>query len=106
MLSRRMLLEDIKTFFKFVIIKVIILGKEVMHVEQIRISHIFHQLCSYAFRRIFDILLPEFLYELQKHCKSSVRCIFSMELTGDKIRHIYHWNSRDTLPLPFCTICA
>ena len=56
-------LEDIKTFFKFVIIKVIILSEEVMHVEQIRVSHVFNQRSCHAFRRIFDIFLPEFLYE-------------------------------------------
>ena len=33
MKTRRIVLEDIKTFFKFVTIKFIILGKEVMHVK-------------------------------------------------------------------------
>ena len=60
MLARRMLLEDIKTFFKFVTIKVIILSEEIMHVKQIRVSHVFNQFSSHAFRRIFDIFLPEF----------------------------------------------
>lgn len=32
-------LEDIKPFFQFVIIKVIILNQEIMHVKQIRIGH-------------------------------------------------------------------
>jgi hypothetical protein len=36
--KQTILLEDIKYFFKFVLIKVLILGKEVMHVEKIRIS--------------------------------------------------------------------
>lgn len=34
-----------------------------MHVEQIRIGHVFDQPCSHTFRRIFDVFLPEFLYE-------------------------------------------
>jgi len=27
--------------------------------------------------------------------------IFSMEQTGDKIKHIYHWSGSDILPLTF-----
>lgn len=48
--------EDVKTIFKFVFVKIIILSKEVMHVEQVRISHIFNQPYSYAFR---GILVPK-----------------------------------------------
>jgi hypothetical protein len=59
--KQTILLEDIKTFFKFVFIKVIILNKKVMHDEQIRISHVPNKLSSHSFWRIFDIFLPEFL---------------------------------------------
>lgn len=58
--KQTVLLEDIKTFFKFIVIKVIILNKEIMHVEQIGISHIPDKPGSHSFRRIFDIFLPGF----------------------------------------------
>lgn len=54
-------LEDIKPFFPFVTIKVIILRKEVMHVKQVSVCHVPDQPGSHAFRRVFDIALPESL---------------------------------------------
>jgi len=43
--------EEIKTFFKFVVLKVILLNKKIMHVEQVRISHVSDLLCDYSFHK-------------------------------------------------------
>ena len=55
--KQTVLLEDIKTFFKIVIVKVIILYKKVMHVEQVGIRHVPDKPGSHSFWRIFDIFL-------------------------------------------------
>lgn len=60
-----LILEDIKAFLEFIIVKIIIFSQEIMHIQQVRISHVFDKLRSHSFRRIFHILLSEFLYDLR-----------------------------------------
>ena len=55
-----------------------------MHVEQIRVSHVFDQLCCHAFRRIFGIFLPEFFYKFGSIVRLLSVDVFSMEQTEDK----------------------
>lgn len=61
-------LEDIKTFFSEIIIKIIILMKEIIHIQKVVITHVTDIFWSHSFGRILNILLSEFLDVFFFHC--------------------------------------
>ena len=60
-------LEDITAFFSKIIIKVIILMKEIIHIQKIIIAHIPDIFWSHSLWWILNILLSEFLDEFFLH---------------------------------------
>lgn len=48
---------NIKSFFKFIVIQVIILCKKFMHIKQIRIRHSSDQFGCHSFRRVLNMLM-------------------------------------------------
>lgn len=69
-------LEDIKTFFSKIIIKVIILMKEIIHIQEILVIHILDIFWGHSFRWVLDILLSEFFDEFFFHSTVFLRFWF------------------------------
>lgn len=78
-------LEDIKTFFSKIIIKVIILMKEITHIQKIIIAHILDIFWGHSFWWILNILLSEFLDEFFFHSVVFLRFLVLVYHSGGRL---------------------
>ena len=79
---------NVKAFFQFIVIKIVIFGKKIVHIQKVRVCHVFDQTGCHSLWGILDVLFPEFLYKLCIHSFNSFLSVdkFSMIQTGRKIK--------------------
>ena len=70
------------------VIEVIILGKKIVHIQKVRVCHVFDQIGCHSLWRILAVFLSEFLYKLCIHGLNSSLSVnkSSMIQTGRKIK--------------------